>query len=475
MKVVLGLGSNISSQAGNRMGYLRRAIQILKSPLDSPWIDVIAASPLYESDALLPEGAPPSWNHPFLNLCLLCETKLKPLELLQSIKKVETRIGRKHRDRWAPREIDLDLLAIEGEPSEKIFDTETLKIPHPGLLERPFAIFPLADLLPHWELPQPGPFQGSTAAEFVAQWKVNCSGQIPYRTRRSPLFLTELVGILNLTPDSFSDGGFYQDPKNALEQAIRLLNHGATILDIGAESTRPGAIPLQPEDEWARLEPVLAELKALSPSYPEKFTISIDTRHPETALRCIQAGAHWINDVTGLQNSLMRKIAAESTAKSNVDWVVMHSLTVPVKKEIVLSGSEDPISALLHWGKTRISELQQAGIPAERIIFDPGIGFGKTQDQNWNILRQLDRFHELGVRVLVGHSRKSFISTLTDRPYSDRDIETLSLSLPLASKGADYLRVHNIDIHHRGLQAWTQIDGSIRYRNSFHDLPKNML
>ena len=320
-RVVLGLGSNISRPNGDRMSYLRDTIQILKSPLTSPWIKVLAVSPLYESDALLPDGAPLDWNQPYLNLCLLCETELRPLDLLKAVKEVESKMGRKGRSRWAPREIDIDILAFDSE-SPRIFETEELKIPHIGLLERPFALFPLADLLPHWRLPPPGsvhrgkedsctagPYpslkEGAsmTASAFVTQWKKNLAGQIPFRTRRSGLFLTELVGIVNVTPDSFSDGGKFLEPREALRQAKQLLADGARILDIGAESTRPGAAPLSAEEEWSRLAPILTELSPFTLAGPQSFTLSVDTRHPETALRCIQAGVHWINDVTGLSES----------------------------------------------------------------------------------------------------------------------------------------------------------------------------
>ncbi len=450
--IILGLGSNISDPWGDRIGYLRKAIQLLRSRSTSPGIEVICISPIYESDALLPEGAPESWNRPYFNLCVHCETDLDPRELLKALKKIEQKVGRQDRGRWAPREIDIDILAYD----HLQYESSEVKIPHPALLERPFAIFPFADIAPDWKIEKQGPHQGKTAAQFVSEWKVR--GQIPFSTRRSTLFISQLVGILNLTPDSFSDGGKFQSPDAALEQTRRLIAEGTQILDIGAESTRPGAMVIKPDEEWKRIEPVL---ETLNSHLKRPLQLSLDTRNSEVATRAIQKGIHWINDVSGFSDPKM----IEAVRTSSSDLVMMHSLTVPAERDKVLPHNCDPTSTLLEWAEKRIDELTASGIDRDRLIFDPGLGFGKTPEQSWEILRKVDRLHDLGIRILIGHSRKSFLSTLTSLPASGRDIETLTLTLQLAAKGIDYIRVHDVGLNTRGLRTWSQVDGVSRCRN----------
>jgi 2-amino-4-hydroxy-6-hydroxymethyldihydropteridine diphosphokinase/dihydropteroate synthase len=451
--VVLGLGSN----CGDRLSYLRKAIQCLKDFRSTYPIEIVAISPIYESDALLPDGAPESWNLPFLNLNLVCKTHLSPLELLTQIKLIETQLGRKKRERWAPREIDIDILAFDS----MILDTADLKLPHGSLLDRPFALLPFADLLPQWRWPKPGPLQGVALAEIVSPWRHNPWETVPFRTRRSQYYLTELMGILNITPDSFSDGGLYFHPETMIKQAQELVNHGIGVIDLGAESTRPGAAHVTADEEWNRLEPSLLSLQELFSSLKHPPQISIDTRHSEVASKAIQRGANWINDVTGFEDPAMR----EAVAECPVDLVVMHSLSIPPHKSKVLSSQIDPIAQLLDWAEQRISLLVKDGISRERIIIDPGLGFGKTIEQSWEILRRAQELHQLRVRILIGHSRKSFLSQITQQPFAERDIETAALSLDLISKGMNYLRIHNAEIHTRSLKAWTQTNGIIRCKN----------
>jgi dihydropteroate synthase len=222
-----------------------------------------------------------------------------------------------------------------------------------------------------------------------------------------------------------------------------MISDGASLIDIGAESTRPNATPITPEEEKSRLEPLLSELKRSSIRY------SIDTRHPETAAWAIEAGAHWINDVTGLENPKMRKIIAQS----GVNCVVMHSLTVPVVPSVVLAPDCDPVREVLQWGENRIRELEADGISREKILFDPGLGFGKSVEHQWTLVRRIEEFHRLGVRLYAGHSRKSFLSAITSSPASDRDPESASLSGLLAKRGVDFVRVHNVGLIARAIRA----------------------
>ena len=251
---------------------------------------------------------------------------------------------------------------------------------------------------------------------------------------------TKLVGILNLTPDSFSDGGVFMDAGTALAHIEQLIADGADVVDIGAESTRPGATPLLPSEEWMRLAPVLAELERFS---AQAVQFSIDTRHVPTARKAIASGMHWVNDVSGLADDAMLEVIA----KSNAQVVCMHSLGVPADKNITLAHDADVLEELFSWAEERIRRLLSAGVEAERIIFDPGIGFGKTAQQSMQILRDIRAFHTLGVKLLVGHSRKSFLGLPKDASNAQRDAATLAVSKYLISQEVHYLRVHNVAAH----------------------------
>ena len=249
---------------------------------------------------------------------------------------------------------------------------------------------------------------------------------------------TKIVAILNLTPDSFSDGGAYLCPEHALKAIEQFIADGADVIDIGAESTRPGATPLSYEEEWQRLEPVL---KALPRNKGVEF--SLDTRHAQTAQKALSYGIDWINDVSGFSDPAM----LESVKHSDCKLVAMHSLSVPADKNILMSESADVAQEIIDFAEHRIAQMQAAGIVRGRIIFDPGIGFGKTAQQSWDIIDGIERFLKLGVPLLVGHSRKSFLVA----NIAERDTATLALSRTLAVKGVAYLRVHDVAAHTRML------------------------
>lgn len=450
--VVLGLGSNL----GDRLGYLRRTIHFLKS-LEKRRISfrIQAISPIYESEALLPPQAPASWNSSYLNLALKCETSLSPLELLSEIKAIEVRMGRAQRERWAPREIDIDILAWDNQ----VVDGETLQIPHLGLMERPFALLPMLDLIPDWVNPRPGIYSEMNLKERAAQWqKSSLNGEMPFGTFRSKKTLTEIMGILNLTPDSFSDGGELCSADEFLNRTESWLSMGVRIFDLGAESTRPNAQTISPEEEISRLGPYIEYLQAQHRESLDPMIISIDTRHPKTARWAINRGVHWINDVSGLSHPEM----IEVIANSSVDAVFMHSLSIPANKNILLPHQADPTDEVLRWAERKLTELSRYGISHERLIFDPGLGFGKSPQQNWQILKEVRRFHALGVRILIGHSRKSFFNLISSDPFRERDLETAALSLQLCEAGVDYLRVHQPIINQRAMNTWAMINGVSR-------------
>lgn len=433
--VVLGLGSNL----GNRQAYLEAATQKI---ISSGVLSDVLISHLYESNALVPENAPSDWHQPFLNMALRGHTRLSPHELLQTLKQIEKDLGRTARKRWAPRPIDIDILAFGSE----VIHVDELAIPHAGLLDRPFALCPLAELIPHWSYPVQGPFYGQAAAQLCNRWE----NELPFDTRKLPQFIsvpnlythTQWMGILNITPDSFSDGGCFTTPDQALASAQNLASAGATVLDVGAESTRPGATPLSAEQEWARLWPVLTALRDHFAGFVKGPRLSVDTRHPETAQKCIELGAHIINDVTGLDQPHMREVIRACDA----DVIFMHHSGVPPSRENILPLERDPVELVYTWAQQRIEVLEAEGISKHRLIFDPGIGFGKNAQQSLSLIKRISEFKSLGVRLLVGHSRKSFLNLFTDKPFSQRDVETAAVSSFLVNRQVDFIRVHSVEM-----------------------------
>jgi len=437
--VILGLGTNL----GDKLSYLRLALNAIKN---IPGLEVLQVSPIYCSDALLPENAPLDWNQPYLNLALRCDTLLDEFKLLDELKKIEWSIGRKPEKRhWGPREIDIDILAWD----QKIINHERLTIPHHNLPERPFALWPLADVAPFWIFPI-GYYEGQTAAQVVEPWGSRFSGRAPFHTKQIPhrVDTPALVGVINVTPDSFSDGGNFLAPEAAAKQFNELVAAGAEIIDIGAESTAPNAAAIDEKQEWSRLAMVLEAIATIRNQTFITPKISLDTRHASIVEQALKFGIDWINDQTGCDDSRMREIVASS----GLDCVIMHHLSIPERRDNVMPRNLDPVQAVYAWGEERVQLLEASGISREKIIFDPGIGFGKMAEQSLRLLQHTEYFKQLGTRLLVGHSRKSFFTLFTDQAPTERDVETLAMTLGLLQHHPDYLRVHQVDWCARGLR-----------------------
>lgn len=428
--IIIGLGTNLEDSTI----FTKAIFQILShSP---PLLSNIKLSPIYSSKALLPKSAPTDWNKPYLNMAISGETKREPIEVLEILKKIEKNLGRKTSEKWAPRTIDLDILCWD----DLTMDSSQLQLPHPGLIDRPFALWPLCDLNSQWIHPK----IHKSALQLGSQWQE----KIPFNTRRTGSLIPELVGIINFTPDSFSESENIKNVEQAIEIALKMVQNGATVLDIGAESTRPGATLLTAEQEWKRVSPLLKELKEELSKLHYPPQISIDTRHWEVAKEATLLGVDWINDVSGLDQKEMISVVKES----NVKVIVMHHLDIPPNPHHTLPNHLDPIDLIYKWGKRRFLNLYEQGISPTQIIFDPGIGFGKSPLQSFQIISKLHQFFDLNVPILLGHSRKSFLNLVTNKPYFDRDLETSILSFYLSSKNhVNYLRVHNIETNREAL------------------------
>ena len=249
---------------------------------------------------------------------------------------------------------------------------------------------------------------------------------------------TKIVGILNVTPDSFSDGGKYFSTEDAITHLNELINDGADIIDIGTESTKPGAKEVCAEEQLKRILPVLNYINEKRITIP----VSIDTRSAEVVKVCAGLGVSIINDVSGFD---FDKNMAQTVAKHGLKVIIQHSQGLPenMQNNPHYDNVTDEIFKSL---KNKVDYAVSEGIDKENIIIDPGIGFGKTREQNFEILQKWEEFQSLGYPVMLGVSRKSLLN-IPDASNDEKDLYTLALNSILINKNIDYIRVHNVKIH----------------------------
>ncbi|QDT95792.1 dihydropteroate synthase [Gimesia aquarii] len=272
-------------------------------------------------------------------------------------------------------------------------------------------------------------------------WKCG-SKSIPFS--RLPL----LMGILNVTPDSFSDGGEAIELDSAVKKGLQLVQEGADILDVGGESTRPGAESVSLDEELRRVIPAIKALSAQT-----QVPISIDTTKAEVARQAIQAGATIINDISGFTfDQDMIPLALETRA----GLICMHIQGTPQTMQ-KNPEYQNVVTDIKAWFGERLQILLEAGIEQDRIVLDPGLGFGKNAEHNLDILSNIRDFKELGFPVLIGHSRKRFLSKLLNRSVEERLAGTIGVSLALAEQSVDILRIHDVAANRDALSAWDAI------------------
>lgn len=264
--------------------------------------------------------------------------------------------------------------------------------------------------------------------------------------------MPQIMGILNVTPDSFSDGGALADAGAAAAKAFALLQDGADILDVGGESTRPGAAPVPAAEEIARVVPVIQAIRKQTDA-----AISIDTMKPEVARAAFAAGADIWNDVTALR---FAPDSLKTAIELNAFVVLMHMQGAPQTMQQNPSYPRGVVAEVLEFFAARVFAAQDAGLPREKLMIDPGLGFGKTLEHNLELLAQVERLTETGLPVLIGASRKSFINKIDPAPADERIGGSIASALWAASQGAHILRVHDVRATRQALKVWSAISNT---------------
>lgn len=262
------------------------------------------------------------------------------------------------------------------------------------------------------------------------------------------------MGIVNITPDSFSDGGSYFGRDVALAHARKLIEDGADILDIGGESTRPGALPVSLDEEIDRVIPVIEGLSGM------QIPISLDSFKPEVIRMALAAGASMINDI----NSLQHPDALAAVVESNAAVCLMHKQGNPQTMQEQPT-YQDVLAEVQRFLRSRIEAAESAGIARSRIVVDPGFGFGKTLDHNLVLLRHLASFNKLGVPLLAGLSRKSMLGAITGRNVEQRDYASVAAALMAVERGAKIVRVHNVGATVDALKVLQKINPEYSFDN----------
>lgn len=439
--VCLSLGSNL----GNRRLYLFRAMAALKQA----GLRCVRSSVILETEALLRPNSPEEWNRPFLNVVLIGQTDLSVKDLGETIQRIERSLGREpDHQPWSPRTIDIDILLYDDLDTQ----IEAFILPHQGLLSRPFFLALIAALCPDRVYPKKdSPYYGKTFTELSALFPLS-----PGSVQRGLPPYTQIVGIVNITDNSMSDGGLYLQADCAVEHAKRLVAEGASVIDLGAQATNP-RIPrlLSPGEEWNRLAPVLERLaQCWNPQ--EAPLVSIDTFYPDVIRKALAVyPIKWINDVSGGSEEM-----AVLARDHHLEFVLMHSLSIPPNRKETLSFAKSPVEQIVEWASRKIESYTQLGLAQEQIILDPGLGFGTTPAQAMQMMQRAEGLKDLGCRVLIGHSRKSYLTLLGKEQTQHRDLETVGMSVLLQEKGIEFLRVHNVRMHQEALSAtaWFGVD-----------------
>ncbi|RDA85594.1 hypothetical protein CP532_0905, partial [Ophiocordyceps camponoti-leonardi (nom. inval.)] len=434
-KAYIALGSNV----GNRIGEIEKACR----EMDRRGIRVRRTSSLWET--------PPMYvtdQDRFINGACEVETTLDPLGLLDELQQIERDMGRRKIVDKGPRNIDLDIL-LYGQDS---VSSDRLTVPHAGIAEREFVLRPLAQLIPRMALftSQPGKVVEAYLSELPpldeplsSVTPLGPPPRCPSLTPLAPDRETQIMAILNLTPDSFSDGGRH-GVDTLVSDVADMISGGASIIDVGGQSTAPGRSPVSAEEEAARVLPAIELLRKMPET--REAVISVDTYRASVAEQAVAAGADMINDVSAgrLDPAMLPTVARLGTT-----ICLMHMRGTPqtMMRETEY-GEGGVVPAVASELLSRVAAAEEAGVRRWRIVVDPGIGFAKTTGQNLELLRRLDELRRWpgldGLPWLVGASRKTFVGKVTGEVAAHERIWGTAATVAAAVQGGvDVVRVHD--------------------------------
>ncbi|KAI1461563.1 Dihydropteroate synthase [Annulohypoxylon moriforme] len=429
----IALGSNV----GDRVAMIEQACK----EMDSRNIKVKRTSSLWETEPMYVLD-----QDRFVNGACEVETDLEPLPLLDQLQDIEKSMGRRKLIDKGPRNIDLDILLYEN---EKV-DHERLKIPHVGISEREFVLRPLAELIPQksidpskpWKFIQDYLNELPETPEPLSTLTPICASVEPLNALKATR-KTQVMAILNITPDSFSDGGIHT-PDSLRDTIMAYVRGGATIFDIGGQSTAPGTLEVSAQEEMDRVLPVIELIRSLPET--RDVAISIDTYRASVAEAAVKAGADIVNDVSA---GLMDPDMLPTMARLGKTVCLMHMRGNPSTMSKLNEYPDGIIPTIAQELLERVAAAEAAGIRRWRIILDPGLGFAKVGEQNLQLLRHFDELRNWpgleGLPWLVGSSRKSFIGKVTGVPKPmDRVFGTAATVTAAVQGGADIVRVHDV-------------------------------
>jgi dihydroneopterin aldolase/2-amino-4-hydroxy-6-hydroxymethyldihydropteridine diphosphokinase/dihydropteroate synthase/2-amino-4-hydroxy-6-hydroxymethyldihydropteridine diphosphokinase/dihydropteroate synthase len=441
--VYIAIGANI----GDRIKNIHAALDAMTAE----GIHITSTGFLYESEPMYVEDQPR-----FLNTCIGARTDLARFDLLFTLKSIETRLGRDKTIRNGPRNIDLDILFYDNE----IVNTEALEIPHPRMSERAFVLLPLNDMIPSFLHPA---FRKTVRELLIAlNDSDSCRRVIPTGLNDSVIASESksvIVGILNVTPDSFSDGGLYTGLEAAVERAKEMAAQGTDIIDIGGESTRPSAEQVEESEEQKRVIAVIKRVRSELPGIP----ISIDTYRASTARAAVTAGASIVNDVSGgmLDGEMLSTVAqlkkpfiCTHAGQIGKHSIIDHQDGNPSILDSSMK-SEDIVRIVRSQISSRVDACIAAGIPRWNLILDPGLGFGKSGAVNFTLLKRLEDVFSgslEGFPVMIGASRKRFVRDLKNdgQSWSNTEYEAMVGTAAVTaasiaqSQRAQFHRLHDV-------------------------------
>ncbi len=409
--IVIALGANLPSQFGSPRETIKRAIaEIAKNN----------ACVLYQSPIYLTAPVPVSdqpWYH---NAVIGVSTDQSPADLLKTLQSIENNFGRVRTIRNAPRVIDLDIVAYH----DIVQHNDDLILPHPRMHERAFVLYPLRDIARNWVHPVSRKHINELISLIPSGQDIQCESR--------PL----IMGIVNVTPDSFSDGGQFASTDAAIQHGLHLIAEGADILDIGGESTRPSSVIISPDEEQRRILPVIEGLRNSG------VLISVDTRNASTMAAVLKAGAGMINDISALTHDAD---SINVLRNSDCRICLMHMQGTPQTMQMN-PRYDNVVLEVYHYLEQRIHDCLAAGIAKDRLMIDVGIGFGKNLDHIIALLQNMPKFHDLGVDVLLGVSRKRFIEQICERniPAQDRLAGSLATLSNACRDHLQIVRVHDV-------------------------------